>query len=460
MMKIFFFYVALFFSGFANAANTYGCINVKDYGAVGNNSTNDTASINAAVAAAGAATILENGNMVTKGGCINFPAGIYVVSSTITFPARISVSGDGLGGVLSSNTDSAGASVIRGTMDAPILNFPDDRFSIQNIGVSGPNFDGANLTHSICISVGPSVTKSFTMSHVYVEKCYDGIRIDGIRGVGQLSQIYSQQNTHNGITALSAQGAWTDVNLIRNGADGLYIGRGSVYPDPASPWITGLQTWGNGGYGVNVAANGFSVNQFFLNGDEAGEVFVGANASTVQISTGQLQYAGIGPSSINNTAPGIYVQAGYSQHLEIAGVQFFGNNGNDIDNQSTGGTMGITGSTFFAGGAGNVTGHMYSINTASPFTRVSNIQADHAVNLTGAWSNWSNSWISSNGTIPTFNVGGGNNHNFSGLTLYQNNASGRGFSSASGTSYSLSSVQVFGGSSSKGSVIPGFNGTP
>ena len=62
--------------------------NVLDYGAVGNGIANDTAAIQAAINAAGAAVY---------GGAVYFPVGEYVVTNTITVPAKVSLYGETIG---------------------------------------------------------------------------------------------------------------------------------------------------------------------------------------------------------------------------------------------------------------------------------------------------------------------------------------------------------------------------
>jgi hypothetical protein len=61
---------------------------------------------------------------------------------------------------------------------------------------------------------------------------------------------------------------------------------------------------------------------------------------------------------------------------------------------------------------------------------------------------------------PCFNVAGGGNHTPNGMTIYQNSASGKGFVSASGTSYTIAATQVIGSSRSSGTLITSFAGTP
>lgn len=449
--------LALLVSTSASAVNTYGCFNVKDYGAVGNNSTDDTTAIKAAITAAGAATIVENGSTINKGGCVYFPAGVYVVSSTITFPARVSPQGDSSGGALGASENSPGASIIRGTMNAPILSFPNDRFSMKDIGVVGPN--NAGYSSSVCIKVGPANAYNFSIEHVYASYCYDGIVIDGVFN-GKLDDVTAQFNLRNGIRALSAQGAWSGINVVSNQGDGLYIGSGSVN-NTASPWIASLQTFNNGGYGVNVQGGGFSVSEFFINNDYKGGINVGPAASTTQIANGQLQYSGATSTyGTNLTAPGINIASGFANHAEISGVQFFSDQGIDINIESTSAIVGITGCSMIGAGQGGVTTSMFAIKSVAPALRVSNIYTNQSVSFSGNYTMWNNSFISSNGSAPSFHVAGGINHNLTGLQIYQNSTSGKGFVSASGSSYTLAAVQVYGGSQSSGALLPGFANTP
>ena len=64
-----------------------GWLNVKNYGAIGNGSSDDTVAINSAFAALSA-----------RGGIVYFPPGRYRVTTKITLPdKRVSMVGDGIG---------------------------------------------------------------------------------------------------------------------------------------------------------------------------------------------------------------------------------------------------------------------------------------------------------------------------------------------------------------------------
>jgi len=71
----------------ATAKGVSPLFNVKDYGATGNGTTDDTAAINAAVAAA----------TVAGGGVVFVPAGTYIVSGTVALAANITLEGAGRG---------------------------------------------------------------------------------------------------------------------------------------------------------------------------------------------------------------------------------------------------------------------------------------------------------------------------------------------------------------------------
>lgn len=439
----------------AYAANTFACQNVKDYGALGNNATDDTAAVKSAFTAAAAGTIVENGTTISKG-CVYFPAGVYVVSSTITVPDRISVYGDGEGGVLGPSDDSPGASVVRGTMNAPILNFANNRFTLRDLGIVGPN--NPAYTSSVCVNVGPKSAFNFDILHVFVSACYDGMLIDGAFN-GNLHGVTAQRNHHNGIRALSAQGSWNSINVTANGGDGVYIGLGSINKT-ASPWITNLQTWDNGGYGVNAQEGGLSLTQFFINNDYLGGIYVGPSALSVQLASGQVQYSGLTSShGTNASAAGIKFADGYSSHAQISGLQFFDDQGNNIDIASAHAHVSIASSTFLGAGRGGIIGNQYAIKSVGEEMTVSGINTNQPVMFSGRFSTWGNSWISSNSSLPTFHVAGGTNHAFTGLNIYQN-STGKAFVSAPGTSYTIAATQVYGGSQSSGVALSSFNGSP
>src|SRR5688500_7421158 len=77
-------------------------LNVKDFGAIGNGSTDDTAAIQAAIDALPAA-----------GGLIVIPAGTYVVSSSLVLKEGVQLEGSGPGTILRAASASLGIDVVK-----------------------------------------------------------------------------------------------------------------------------------------------------------------------------------------------------------------------------------------------------------------------------------------------------------------------------------------------------------
>lgn len=82
--------------------NAQRVVNVRDYGATGNGTTDDTASINSAIAAVNSAS----------GGVLYLPIGTYIISSPLTTPVSYTViRGDGMGTRLKLASSWSGAQV-------------------------------------------------------------------------------------------------------------------------------------------------------------------------------------------------------------------------------------------------------------------------------------------------------------------------------------------------------------
>lgn len=100
--------------------------NVKDYGATGDGSTNDTSAINLAIAAANSAS----------GGIVYFPAGTYIVASPLTTPVSYTViKGIGMGSIIKLSSSWSGSQVFNLTN--------------SNVTITGLTFiGGPNITAS------------------------------------------------------------------------------------------------------------------------------------------------------------------------------------------------------------------------------------------------------------------------------------------------------------------------
>ena len=128
-------------------------INVKDYGAVGDGTTPDTAAINLAMTAAAAA-----------GKTLFFPSGIYLIESTLTIPvsstyAKFTIKGEFATDI--SNTTNLPGAVIRTSsnftaIQTPVLTAPNNTIGywtkaleISDIYVSGPQNQASAYSTSV-----------------------------------------------------------------------------------------------------------------------------------------------------------------------------------------------------------------------------------------------------------------------------------------------------------------------
>ena len=96
---------------------------VIDYGATGNGVTDDTASVKAAVSAA----------ITAGGGCVYFPAGVYIISDTITIGFNLKICGAGHSSLIKCQ-NMAGKSLFyyRGKEESPTI-----RFILCDIKING-----------------------------------------------------------------------------------------------------------------------------------------------------------------------------------------------------------------------------------------------------------------------------------------------------------------------------------
>jgi len=107
-------------------------VSVKDFGAVGDGTTNDAAAIQAAITAA-----------ASLGAAVNFSGLTYLVSSTLTIPTGAVLIGvPGKTTIKASSGLADGTSLLQTTTVSGTLNV----FEYRNISINGITFDGSNRT--------------------------------------------------------------------------------------------------------------------------------------------------------------------------------------------------------------------------------------------------------------------------------------------------------------------------
>lgn len=145
-------------------ADRFGDVfNVKDFGAVGNGSDDDTDKIQAAITAAyNARTVSEAFDTVT----VFIPEGIYIVSNTITVPSYITLKGDGHNSVLKVKDNcTSGFNVLEISQNrANNINFND-------FAIHGNSANNTQVIKGISIKpVAGSVIYS-NFNNLYIKEC-------------------------------------------------------------------------------------------------------------------------------------------------------------------------------------------------------------------------------------------------------------------------------------------------
>ncbi|GGA39901.1 glycosyl hydrolase family 28-related protein [Dyella nitratireducens] len=299
---------------------SYASINITapPYLAVGDGKTDDTAAFKSALAATGAA----------GGGVIYVPAGQYVISGILALPHGTTLEGDG-----------EGATTIESTLQgSPTLILQGDYTKVKNMSV---HFAGSTAatdgTLGIYTATGPAAqgyaANNIELSHLEVSNFSHNIYIDGsVNGI--LSDISSHNAVHTGLVGLSAQGYWSNILVVANQADGIYLST-SHNAGGVAPFMTGIQTFSNGGWGIDTTM-GITLGGMpsFLNNDSQGELLIegGSGADSGHVANVDIQFAGQnafyptpGYPNVSN-APGIEVTSA-SGPVRFTDVSMFNNNG-------------------------------------------------------------------------------------------------------------------------------------
>jgi hypothetical protein len=190
-------------------------LNVKDYGAVGDGVTDDTAAIQQAIVDEWARAPLTN----LKGhNTINFPAGNYLVSSTILLYPFISLVGEGQG--RTQITLASGAT-------GPVM------CTADSLGQTGANIgtNGAELPDSINV-IGMNIDGSADIGGnnpvILLQRC-SGITISGCKLINTWVTGDGAGNTNHGVTieslgsAISTSDIWITGCSIRSCENGVYV---------------------------------------------------------------------------------------------------------------------------------------------------------------------------------------------------------------------------------------------
>lgn len=430
-------------------------ISAKDFGASGDGVTDDTTAINNAL------TFIS-----VSGGSLHLPAGNYKVSAPLNVPGNVTVFGDGIS-----------ATTVTATHNGNIFYCNYNYFTITSLSITGPINQG--YTNSIGIYTNTSAALgtgaiSYTLSDLFIVHCYIGIKING-SAHSSLERLIIQNNYGYGIYGAGSQGKWNSLSVNANFLSAIYLIANTMGGIPsAAPFMSNIETFANGQYGIYVAAGaGLQLTNAFLNNDSQGEIYFGANSllNIGLISNAVIQLAGVNPFDPRNNpsdpytgnpnAAGIWVNTGAFTILSISNVSFFNDAGCDIKSNAP---VVCSGSTFLGCGNGIPATGAFPAEPASAtdvfafkdtqygYNKISGCFVGTPVEFVGDYNVISGCNFTGNSTtIPVFAFNTGSTSNIvSSSVIYQNNGAGVNFYSASGTTYSIGpDVNVYGGTTSE-----------
>lgn len=338
-------------------------VDVKGYGAVGDNVTDDTTAIQNALTAAGA---------LTYGGAVYLPPGNYKVTATLTIPAKVRFMGAGreITTLTFTNTTTAGLSCRK------------NNFIIEDMTLVGPTtpLSGSNGIDTLYKASSPATgdAQDFVLSRLRVTGFYNNIQIDSSVN-SWLDTIQANNAWNYGINGLRSQGKWTRISVLSNVSDGLHLAVPTVGDGGGvTPFINNFESFANGGWGINTTI-GLMLNTFYVNNDSLGEIRVAGTGSQEGFaSDGYIQFAGDNPwaspvdtrfptDAATLTSPGVLVTSG-SGEFALTNVRTFNNNGIDIDDSS--GDLTVADSFFQGAGVGAQAGNILALKISGGGARI------------------------------------------------------------------------------------------
>jgi len=191
----------------ASVISNVGVISVKDYGATGDGTTDDTAAIQAAV------------NATSIGGNLYFPPGTYKLTSAVTINKPITVLGNGPGSAF----NSLGSYVIQTntaanafTLVATLANYAFSQYGIvgvnfENICIQGPStssYAAKGIGVDTTVNGGEFHIRENSFTNVIIKHFTAGINFTGI---AYLNKFINCQFNYNTTGLLVAKGAASDV---------------------------------------------------------------------------------------------------------------------------------------------------------------------------------------------------------------------------------------------------------
>jgi hypothetical protein len=290
---------------------TSAVFNVKDYGAVGNGSTDDTTAVQAAIDAAAVA-----------GGTVCFPTGTYLCAK-LTLKSKVHLRGSGYEATILKLKNAQNTALLQGQNFATLTG-GNTTAGINQFSIAALTIDG-NKANQTATSPGVQVYGyGYAMSDVRIRNCLtDGIytewsTLQPTPGFDAMEAQVVNLKVHDcGGHGINWQGPHDSqfVNILTflNGADGFHVNNTVA--------VINLHSWGNFGIGVYIdaGAQGSDFTGCISEGANTGgsdlnvpQVFIGAN---------DVSWKGGYVYSRGTTSGQVGFKIGDATHTAIAGTE-------------------------------------------------------------------------------------------------------------------------------------------
>jgi hypothetical protein len=365
-------------------------LNVKDYGAVGDGTTDDTTAIQNAINAAQDYVTANNADRFGPGVTVYFPSGWYKITSGLTVGASC---------ITLAGSSAAGSVITAPNANFTLLTFTNATLSLYNCGLRDLRFTTpGNATAGYAVTVQRSIY--FLADNLLLNGTYGGINLDGVAKLMLSHVIISQETRTAGTnaesirlsssTGLSGDVHLTDVQIMQDVAtqatnafivtavDGLYVSNLHMHGGLSiAPSNTGNETtvasvsfvncYFDGSAGDCVGLTG-SASTAYRNIRFTACYFRAAALIGLRVETSTLlQYLTVSGCRFGgNTRNGIDMRTASAANTVITGCTFDGNNtgaGGWGDVQLHGSSPSLVGCTFNGGSSSN--GYAVAINAAA-----------------------------------------------------------------------------------------------
>jgi hypothetical protein len=265
--------------------------NVKDYGAAGDGTTDDTGAIEDAIA-----------DMPARGGCLYFPTGQYKIVSTITFNKPASV-------ILGDGSEYGASEIHMATADtraftiAPTLDGTRNQTNlIRGLLISGPGGGSSGA--------GVYASSDVHLEDVGITGFYDGLYWDSVTFYSRAYGCFFTDNTRAGVVMADVNNCTLDTCRFT----GDFGGGGLIGPMQYGVFIGCTFPRGLNIRIVNCSIEYFSKDGIYASGMFSGEIS-GNYFETQQSSTGYA-HVNLGPA---NGCRAVFIHGNYLQGDGVSG---------------------------------------------------------------------------------------------------------------------------------------------